>query len=53
MRFLDTMSLHITVSGMTSTQRILYAAHEKGQSGESRKEIRDMMKSGFSPVRIK
>jgi len=32
MRFLDTMSLHISMAGFTSYQRILYNAKKKGLS---------------------
>ena len=41
MRFLDTMSLHIAISGLTGRQRILYQA---SKTGSRRKEVIDYEK---------
>jgi len=50
-RFLDTMSLHIAISGLTSQQRILYMAKK---SGSKRKEVLEhedeVSKFGLLPV---
>ncbi len=39
LRFLDTMSMHIAVGGMTGDQRVLYIARTKGSL---RKEVREL-----------
>jgi len=50
-RFLDTMSLHIAISGLTSLQRILYMAKK---AGSKRKEVLEhedeISKFGLYPV---
>jgi len=50
-RFLDTMSLHIAISGLTSLQRILYVAKK---AGSKRKEVLEhedeISKFGIYPV---
>jgi len=50
-RFLDTMSLHIAISGLTSLQRILYIAKK---AGSKRKEVLEhedeVSKFGIYPV---
>ena len=38
MRFLDTMSMHIALTGMTGDQRMLFMARKKGSM---RKEVRE------------
>ena len=39
MRFMDTMSMHIALRGMTGDQRMLYMARKKGSL---RKEVREI-----------
>jgi len=50
-RFLDTMSLHIAISGLTSLQRVLYVAKK---AGSKRKEVTEhedeVSKFGIYPV---
>jgi DNA polymerase gamma 1 len=49
-RFIDTMSLHIAVSGLTGLQRVLYMANK---TGSKRKEVQEheveTVKHGFIP----
>jgi len=46
MRFLDTMSMHIAISGFTSFQRVLYVAKKKGKSVS---DLQDKKQKGHKP----
>jgi len=49
-RFIDTMSLHIALSGLTGLQRVLFMANKSGSKRKEVKEHEDeIIKHGFSP----
>ena len=40
-KFLDTMSMHIAVAGLTNMQRVLYSASKSADKGLGQKDVRD------------